>query len=126
MFYRKLNFIPLVVLLIIFQSLCQAESYKCVLNGKTIYQDHPCTEEGASSLPIDISPDITPEQQREAQIKWRAKLKQLRLQREQARRRSAEFQEYMDRQRLIRAQEDQARALEEAARNPPVVIIDRY
>jgi hypothetical protein len=43
--------------------LLAAQVFKCVVDGKTVYQDVPCRSKGSS---LDINADVTPEQHQEA------------------------------------------------------------
>lgn len=72
-----------------------AKAYKCTIDGKTIYQQNPCLDEGTE---FEFKADISHEQQAAAKAAHESYLAD-RAEQAQA------LQEYIDKERMIRAEE---------------------
>jgi hypothetical protein len=94
------------ILLVFFVTPVNAKLYKCAVNGKTAYQSSPCKEGGHE---FGLRNDISTEQQEAASAKLKAELE---VEAEKNRQAKIAY----DNERLIRAEENKAKASYKSAR----------
>jgi len=107
-----MKIIPILILVLAISPV-YAEIYKCEVNGIISYQQSPCKQGGTEFTPPK---DISPEQQQAAIEKLNSEIA---IQAEQ----KQQQQEADDRERLIRAQEEEANAAAQNARANTVQVL---
>ncbi len=97
------------ILLLTLPVMAQAGVYKCDgPRGKPVYQARPCEDQGKKGQAIELKPNLSAEKIKAAKAKLKNELRQIATRKEAQRKRDNE-------ERMIRAEENKARATFESA-----------